>query len=186
MFDARRFGLWLARVESSFVSPSLRGDTAATRTAGLVAGFSLVPIVFAPFLALMEWLTFPPDVGWRVALLVLGAIPVCAIVPFVLRLTGSTRIAGNLMLAYAFVLFATVTYYAGGPMSPPSFWNVLIPMSAIALVGRRWAALWTALVLAERRSRWCGSSAAVCTSRIRCWSNGGPSTGSPASRLSRR
>ncbi len=149
MFDARAWSAWLHRAESAFVAPYLRGDTAATRTAGLVAGFSLVPIAFVPLLAVMEWVAFPREVAWRVVALVLGAAPVCATVPFVLRLTGSTRIAGNLMLAYAFVLFGVVTYYAGGAISPPSFWNVLIPMTAIALVGRRWAMFWTALVLLE-------------------------------------
>ncbi|HKC50034.1 MAG TPA: response regulator, partial [Myxococcota bacterium] len=116
---------------------------------GLVAGFSLVPIAFVPLLALVGWFAFPREVAWRIVALELGAMPVCATVPLVLRITGSTRVAGNFMLAYAFLLFGLVTYYAGGMMSPPSFWNVLIPMTAIALVGRRWAWFWTAAVLAE-------------------------------------
>ncbi|HXZ84431.1 MAG TPA: response regulator, partial [Myxococcota bacterium] len=65
------------------------------------------------------------------------------------RWTGTTVIAGNAMLAYAFTLFGVVTYYAGGAISPPSFWNVLVPMTAVALVGRRWALFWAALVLGE-------------------------------------
>jgi signal transduction histidine kinase/ActR/RegA family two-component response regulator len=149
MFDARAWGAWLHRAEAAFVAPGLRGDAAATRTAGVVVGFSLVPIAFVPLLAFMEWVAFPREVAGRIAALVLGAAPVCASVPFVLRVTGSTRIAGNLMLAYAFMLFAVVSYYAGGAASPPSFWNVLIPMTAVALVGRRWAWFWTALVLIE-------------------------------------
>src|SRR5258705_5981733 len=149
MFDPGVWGAWLHRAEAALVSPKLRGDTAATRTAGLVAGFSLVPIAFVPLLALVGWLALPREVAWRVVALELGAIPVCATVPLVLRITGSTRVAGNFMLAYAFLLFGLVTYYAGGMMSPPSFWNVLIPMTAIALVGRRWAWFWTAAVLAE-------------------------------------
>src|SRR5258705_306472 len=131
------------------VSPQLRGDTAATRTAGVVAGFSLVPIAFVPLLALVGWFAFPREVAWRIVALELGAVPVCATVPLVLRITGSTRVAGNFMLAYAFLLFGLVTYYAGGMISPPSFWNVLIPMTAVALVGRRWAWFWTGAVLAE-------------------------------------
>jgi signal transduction histidine kinase/CheY-like chemotaxis protein len=149
MLDLRLWNAWLHEVESAFVSPRLRGDAAAARTAGLVAGFSFVPILFVPFLALMEWFAFPREVAWRVVALVLGAAPMCAVVPFALRLTGSTVVAGNLMLTYAFVLFAVVSYYAGGAASPPSFWNVLIPMSAIALVGRRWAGFWTAVVVFE-------------------------------------
>jgi signal transduction histidine kinase/CheY-like chemotaxis protein len=70
-------------------------------------------------------------------------------VPVALRVTGSSRVAGNFMLAYALVVFGVASYYTGGAMSPPSFWNVLIPMTAIALVGRRWAAFWTVLVLVE-------------------------------------
>jgi signal transduction histidine kinase/ActR/RegA family two-component response regulator len=144
-----RLDAWLQRLESALVPEHLRGDMAALRAAGLVAGFSLVPVVFVPFLAWMEWVAFPSDVALRVVPLVLGAAPVCALVPFVRRWTGTTVIAGNAMLAYAFALFGVVTYYAGGAISPPSFWNVLIPMSAVALVGRRWAACWALLVLAE-------------------------------------
>ena len=149
MFDLRAWDARLHRIESAFVPSGLRGDTAATRTAGVVAGFSLVPIAFVPALAVMEWFAFPRDIAWRVVALVLGSVPMCAMVPFVLRHTGSTRVAGNLMLAYAFMLFGVVTYYAGGAVSPPSFWNVLIPMSAVALVGRRWAWFWAAVVVVE-------------------------------------
>ncbi|MFI5314738.1 MAG: response regulator [Myxococcota bacterium] len=146
---SRRLDLWLHRIETAFVAPHLRGDPVAARTAGVVAGFSLVPLAFVPPLALIEWLAFPREVAWRLVLLVLGAAPVCLSVPCALRLTGSTRVAGNLMLAYGFAMFSVATYYAGGVVSPPSFWNVLVPMTAIALVGRRWAALWTGLVLAQ-------------------------------------
>jgi hypothetical protein len=51
---------WLARVEHAFVPPHLRGDPVASRTASLVVGFSLLPILFVPLLAIMEWLAFPP------------------------------------------------------------------------------------------------------------------------------
>jgi hypothetical protein len=70
-------------------------------------------------------------------------------VPFVLRATGSTTVAGTLMVAYGFFLFAVFGYYAGGVSSPPSFWNALLPMPALALVGPRGAAFWTAAVLLE-------------------------------------
>jgi signal transduction histidine kinase/ActR/RegA family two-component response regulator len=139
----------LHRIEASFVPPHLTGDPVATRTAGVVAGFSLVPIVFVPVLALLEWFAFPREVAWRLVALALGAAPLCALVPFVLRLTGSTIVAGNLMLTYGFVVFSVATYYAGGAISPPSFWNVLIPMAAIALLGRGWAVFWTLLVVGE-------------------------------------
>ena len=140
---------WLQRIEAAFVPRHLTGDPVATRTAGVVAGFSFVPIAFVPLFALLEWLSFPREVAWRVVPLALGAAPVCASVPFALRLTGSTKVVGNFMLAYGFVLLFQATYYAGGALSPPSFWNVLIPMSAIALLGRRWGAFWTVLVVAE-------------------------------------
>ncbi len=149
MRRSQRMGAWLARVESSFVAPRLRGDPAAARKAGVVAGFSFVPLAFVPLLALMEWVAFPPEVAWKVVLLVLGMIPVFASVPFVLRLTGSTRVAGNVMIAYGWLLLGVVSWYSGGPGSPPSFWHVLVPMSAIALVGRPWAVFWTAVVLVE-------------------------------------
>ncbi|HTO06857.1 MAG TPA: response regulator [Myxococcota bacterium] len=148
MLDSR-LNAWLHRLELALVPAHLRGDPAALRSAGLVAGFSLVPAAFVPFLALMEWVAFPRDVALHVVPLVLAAGPVCALVPLVRRWSGRTVIAGNAMLAYAFGLFAIVTYYAGGAISPPSFWNVLIPMSAIALAGRRWAAFWAVLVLVE-------------------------------------
>jgi signal transduction histidine kinase len=142
-------GLLVSRLERVFVPPHLRGDPVASRTASLVVGFSLTPILFVPVLAVMEWLAFPAEIADHAVWLVLASAPVCASVPFVLRATGSTLIAGNLMVAYGFFLFGVFSYYAGGALSPPSFWNVLLPMTALALVGRRGAAFWTGAVLLE-------------------------------------
>ncbi|HTO54765.1 MAG TPA: response regulator [Myxococcota bacterium] len=147
--DSGSLSRWLARAEAAFVSPHLRGDPVALRTAFVVAGFSLAPALFVPFLAWMGWESFPREVAVRILPLVLLAAPVCVLVSVTQRFAGPTALAGNFMLAYAFALFGIVTYYAGGAVSPPSFWNVLIPMTAIALVGRRWAAFWAVMVLAE-------------------------------------
>jgi len=139
----------VTRIERAFVPPHLRGDVVTARTAGLVVGFSLLPILFVPLLAALEWLVFPPEIATNAVWLVLASAPVCAAVPFVLRATGSTAVAGNLMVGYGFFLFAVFGYYAGGVQSPPAFWNVLVPMAALALVGRRGAAFWLAAVLVE-------------------------------------
>jgi signal transduction histidine kinase/ActR/RegA family two-component response regulator len=151
MPEARASALnaWLQWIESLLVPRRLASDPIALRTAGVVAGFSLVPMAFLPALAMLQWIAFPADVSPRVALLTLGGMPLCALVPIAYRITGRTRLAGNLLLAYGFAALGTVTYYAGGAVSPPSFWNVLVPMTAIALVGRRWAAFWAAMVLLE-------------------------------------
>jgi signal transduction histidine kinase/ActR/RegA family two-component response regulator len=138
-----------AKIESAFVPRRLRGDPVAARSAMLVAEFSFVPIAFVPILAVLEWVSFPRDVAARLTLLVLASAPTCAAVPIVLRYTGSTKLAGNWMLAYGFAVFCIITYYSGGPVSPPSFWNALLPMTAVALLGRRWAMLWAALVVSE-------------------------------------
>jgi signal transduction histidine kinase/CheY-like chemotaxis protein len=137
---------WL---EAYFLPERLRNDPVAVRQAGVVIGFALVPVPFIPILALLQWWSFPPSVAACVVPLVFGVAPLCVAVPFVLRASGSTQIAGNLLLAYAFVLFGTVMYFCGGPVSPPSFWNVLLPMSSVALAGRRWAAFWTVAVIGE-------------------------------------
>ena len=108
-----------ARVEHAFVPPDLRGDPVASRTASLVVGFSLLPILFVPVLAIMEWVAFPPEIADRTVWLVLASAPICAAVPFVLRATGSTRSPGNLMVAYGFLLFAIFGYYAGGVLVAP-------------------------------------------------------------------
>ena len=142
----RAFERW---IEAAFVPPRLRGDPAASRTAMLVAEFSLVPLGFVPILAVLEWISFPRDVAARLALLVLASLPSCVAVPVVLRYTGSTRLAGNWMLAHGFAVMSIVTYYSGGPISPPSFWNVLLPMAAVPVVGRRWAIFWAGLVVSE-------------------------------------
>ncbi|HXX48161.1 MAG TPA: response regulator [Myxococcota bacterium] len=136
-------------IEAAFVPPRLRGDAAASRTAMLVAEFSLVPLGFVPVLAVLEWISFPREVAGRLVGLVLASLPTCVAVPVVLRYTGSTRLAGNGMLAFGFAVFAILTYYSGGPLSPPSFWNVLLPMAAVAVVGRRWAMFWAVLVVGE-------------------------------------
>ncbi|HTO72091.1 MAG TPA: response regulator [Myxococcota bacterium] len=141
-----------ARIEAAFVPPRLRGDPVAARSATLVAGFSFLPMAFVPLLAALEWIAFPPALAYRLAAIVLACVPMCGAVPFVLRFTGSTKLAGNWMLAYGFATLTVLTYYAGGPVSPPSFWNVLVPMTAVALVSRRWAIFWAALVVAEAGS----------------------------------
>jgi signal transduction histidine kinase/CheY-like chemotaxis protein len=138
----RGFWEWLAH---RFVPPALAHDPEARRRAMIVVGFGLSPVPLMPFLALLYWLAFEPDVAHWPALLILGGIPVCGLVPLALRWTGSTTAVAHAALAYGFVLFAGVGLLNGGQATPSYNWFIMLPMAAVAAAGRRAGVVWLAI-----------------------------------------
>jgi signal transduction histidine kinase/CheY-like chemotaxis protein len=138
----RGFWQWLAR---RFVPPGLADDPEARRRAMIVVGFGLAPVPLMPFLAVLYWFTFEPEVAQWPALLILGGIPLCGLVPLALRWTGSTTAVAHVALGYGFVLFAGVGLLNGGQATPSYNWFIMLPMAAVAAAGQRAGLVWLAI-----------------------------------------
>ncbi len=81
--------------------------------------------------------------------LLLAASAVVATMPVVLRITGSLRITGHILLSCALLTLMVLARNTGGLESPALLWYTTLPMCAALLIGSRAVAAWTVLVVAE-------------------------------------
>jgi len=141
----RRMEQGWADLTRYFVPESMRGDPDAYRRAKVVVGFACAPLPFAPGFIWVYRTIFPEPYATWLSLLIAGSVPLCISVPLILRATGSSFVAAQILLAYAFLLFQSVALFSGGAASPVVFWNVIIPMAAMALASKRSALIWAGM-----------------------------------------
>jgi signal transduction histidine kinase/DNA-binding response OmpR family regulator len=146
--EPEQIGLW-ERLVSHCLPPERRQSEEARRQASLVLAVALAPLPTIPLWAALLVHLLPADTGRPLAALILFSIPLLLTLPVALRLVGSTTTATHGLLAYGYVLFGLLTFHFGGPLAPFSYWNLLIPMVALPLVGGRAAAGWTLLCVAQ-------------------------------------
>ena len=139
--------LWL-RLTRGFEPEQCHGDFESFRRARLTIDFALVPLLLAPAITWFYWSAFPPEVAPVVVGVVLCCLPICLGAAFLLRQTGSVSLAANVLLTGALLLFSSIAFFSGGSRSPTLPWNLLLPMTALILVGRRCAVVWTLLSFA--------------------------------------
>jgi len=148
-----RLGFW-DRLAARLLAPAQRDQRPAIDRARTILWITLAPIPILPFECTALWLTMAPEVrAWAVGLVLLD-IPLSLGVLAVFRATGSTVVASNMVLCYAFAVIAAVTYWCGGVPAPAAFWMVLIPMVAVSLVGRRHAVGWALVIVAHHAAFW--------------------------------
>jgi signal transduction histidine kinase/ActR/RegA family two-component response regulator len=144
----RQLGRGWSELVRRFVPDSMRDDPDAYRRAKVVVGFAAAPIPFAPGFIWVYRTIFPEPYATWLSLMIALTVPLCVSVPLILRATGSSFFAAQMLLSYAFVLFQSVAVFSGGTNSPVVFWNVLIPMGAMALASKRASLLWTLICVA--------------------------------------
>ncbi len=117
----------------SFIPASLRENPEASRRAKLIVGFGWLGGVFGAVYALFY---FAIGHAWGAGIVVASTAAVVA-VPFILRATASTLIAGNI---YAFILtagFAGLTAIEGSVRGHAVAWIATVPLCALLLAGAR-------------------------------------------------
>jgi len=141
-------GLWERLVRLCL--PAEQHDSKeARRQAALVLAVALAPLPAIPVWAALLAKVQPDGMAGPFVTLILLSAPLLLALPVSLRLLGSTTTATHGLLAYGVVLFSLLTFCSGGPLSPFSYWNLLIPMVALPLVGAHAAAGWTLLCVAQ-------------------------------------
>jgi len=123
----------------------LEKDTEPCRRARLITGFGLLGFLFGSFYAGFYLL-----IGhfWGAEIIMACSVAV-ACVPFLLRATGSIRLAGNLLTLILLLGFGSLCGIEGGVRGHAIGWMAAVPLCALLLVAgpEAWA--------------WCGVSVAV-------------------------
>ncbi len=76
-----------------------------------------------------------------------GMVLLCITLPFLLRITQSILLCGNLFAGMLFCLLIYTSYYTGGFVSLSSLWLSIVPIIAILTTGTRSGWVWGAIVL---------------------------------------
>lgn len=89
--------------------------------------------------------------GFPATLLVQPMVSACvfALVPFVLRRSGSVNVAGHLFVGYVTLMIAATNLVTGGRLTGVHFGAVVLPLIAVLLVGAKGGAWWTLICLAQ-------------------------------------
>jgi signal transduction histidine kinase len=125
-----------------FVPPALQGDPEAVRRAQLTIALAYLLAAFTPLFAAIAFF------GYRLGVIaiidLLGAALAFA-APFVLRATGSVKLASSLVLSVIVLTIALAAGSVEGLTSPALAWLALVPIVSATLGGRRAAAVWAAV-----------------------------------------
>jgi methyl-accepting chemotaxis protein len=137
-----------------FIPESLRGNHDEFRRARLIIGISLIFDAFA-FYYTFQYISMK--------LMITGAALAFSVVlsmsvPFVLRASGSLKVAGNFMCVMLLMTFSTIVVFEGGPVSYSKYWFGTIPMVAMLFnglkSGRNWVItliVWNILIFLGAR-----------------------------------
>ena len=125
----------------SCVPPGLERDTDPYRRARLIAGFGLIGFVFGAVYAAFYLL-----IGhtWGASIIIVCSLGVVS-VPFLLRITRSIRLAGNLLTLILLLGFGALCAIEGGVRGHAIAWLAAVPLCALLLVDGPEAAAWCAL-----------------------------------------
>jgi len=149
-----RLRRWVDAVTDAVVPPAERGEPTARQRAQTLLTLALSPLPVLPLEAWVVHIALPGEIASRMTLLVLAAIPLSALLPIVYRWSGSLMLAASGIYAYATAVIAGLTYYQGGTGAAVAAWHVLLPMSAMAILGVRAATFWVLVSLAVNASFW--------------------------------
>ncbi len=137
-----------------FIPDALRGDHDEFRRARLIIGISLIFDAFALYYMFQYF---------SMKLMITGAalgisVVLSMSVPFVLRSSGSLKVAGNFMCVMLLMTFSTIVIFEGGPASYSKYWFGTIPMVAMLFnglaSGRNWVItliVWNILIFLGAR-----------------------------------
>lgn len=137
-----------------FIPDALRGDHDEFRRARLIIGISLIFDAFALYYMFQYF---------SMKLIITGAalgisVVLSMSVPFVLRSSGSLKVAGNFMCVMLLMTFSTIVIFEGGPASYSKYWFGTIPMVAMLFnglaSGRNWVItliVWNILIFLGAR-----------------------------------
>jgi methyl-accepting chemotaxis protein len=126
------------KIINYFIVGELTQDIETQRHAQLIVISAIVCAVTELFYAGVFY-----KIGYfGISFITLGCVPVFLALPFVLKLTGSVLISGNLlMILGAFTITADV-YVSGALFSVVNTWFSGIPLVAALLLGRKGALIW--------------------------------------------
>jgi signal transduction histidine kinase/DNA-binding response OmpR family regulator len=141
-------------VIDAVVPPAERGQPSARQRAQTLLILALSPLPVLPLEAWVVHSALPGEIADRMTLLVLLAIPLSALLPIVYRWSGSLLLAASGIYAYATAVITGLTYYNGGTGAAVAAWHVLVPMSAMAVLGMRAATFWVLVSFAVNASFW--------------------------------
>ena len=122
-----------------FIPASLQQTPALLSRAQNIINAVVMAALAGPFFAAFySYLGFPA--GSRVILLAI--VPMLA-TPFVLRWSGSMRVACEVFICVAYGLFAWLSAHLGGVSSPVAPWMIVPPIIAMLIGGMASAVFWT-------------------------------------------
>ena len=125
------------------VPEALQSDPEKRRRARLLILIALAGFVWGPVFAPIHFFVGRTP-GASLALLIAGLST--ALVPLVLRKTGSLAIAANALCLILLAIVAEVTFVRGGFPVSALMWICVVPMIALFLLGRRAGIAWAAIV----------------------------------------
>lgn len=126
------------------VPAGLERDTEPYRRARLITGFGFLGFIFGSCYAAFYLLIGHP---WGASIIIVCSLAM-ACAPFLLRATGSTRFAGNLLTLILLLGFGSLCGIEGGVRGHAIGWLAAVPLCALLLVSGPEAAGWCLLSLA--------------------------------------
>lgn len=132
--------LVLTALADRFVPGACGSDPEAGRRARLIARFGILGAVFGAVYA-----TFYLLIGhyWGTGIIVVCSLGF-AVMPWVMKRTGSLAIAGNVLSLILTLGFSALCYVEGGMSGHAMAWLASVPLCALLLVGRKAAGRWMA------------------------------------------
>jgi diguanylate cyclase (GGDEF)-like protein len=124
-----------------FIPPILQHDSGILTRAQNIINAVVMAALSGPFYSVAYYL-----LGFEAAALeVLFCCIVMFIAPFVLKATGSIKLAREIFLCAVFFNFAWLTYHLGGLSAPTASWLITAPVAAMFLGGVGTAVFWLAM-----------------------------------------
>ncbi len=121
------------------IPETLRADAETLRRANRVVAFCCAMMVWVPIFSGIYYAFGAPTCSLIVA--IAGVLLV--VITIIQRLTRSPALAGNALVALAFLVYTGIAAHTGGHHSPPLSWYVTLPVMAVLLVGIRSGIFWT-------------------------------------------
>jgi len=139
--------LWV-RATDVFLPRTLPDDAEQVRKLRTAVGVAAMVMPVCAALALILYLRFPSPVGGLVGSIYAGSIAAMLLALFLLRTRGLFTLSVNVMFAYFVALHLVSGYLTGGPRSPFVYQTLVIPLCALVVLGRAYAAVWLSVALA--------------------------------------
>lgn len=135
----------------------LDGDAEWVRRCRLVhAAARIISLLAVPFLLANYWSV--GHIGPSVLALGLGTV-LMGLNPWILRRTGSYRLAGTLLLVELTTALTAMIYFNGGPESAALLWIVVVPLLASLLLGGRVGVVFGCIAIAQTAAFFVASGA---------------------------